>query len=76
MTRIPPRIARIGALGALASALLLAGPAVAATPSAATVTAPAASRWLICTALSVALGGLATQALLRRRIPSTEDAAP
>ncbi|WKX73185.1 ribonuclease [Streptomyces sp. XD-27] len=30
--RIPPRIARIGALGALASTLLLAGPAVAATP--------------------------------------------
>ncbi|WP_431041572.1 ribonuclease domain-containing protein [Streptomyces sp. P1-3] len=32
--RIPPRIARIGALGALASTLLLAGPAVAATPAA------------------------------------------
>ncbi|MEU8350778.1 MULTISPECIES: ribonuclease [unclassified Streptomyces] len=29
--RIPPRIARIGALGALASALLLGGPAVAAS---------------------------------------------
>lgn len=37
--RIPPRITRIGALGALASALFLAGPAVAATPTAA---APAA----------------------------------
>lgn len=34
--RIPPRITRIGALGALASALLLAGPAVAATPTAPT----------------------------------------
>ncbi|MER7399208.1 ribonuclease [Streptomyces sp. NPDC000151] len=34
--RIPPRITRIGALGALASALFLAGPAaVAATPAAA-----------------------------------------
>ncbi|MEU7489645.1 ribonuclease domain-containing protein [Streptomyces sp. NPDC042319] len=34
--RIPPRITRIGALGALASALFLAGPAaVAATPTAA-----------------------------------------
>ncbi|MEC4018167.1 ribonuclease [Streptomyces sp. H27-D2] len=32
--RIPPRIARIGALGALASSLLLAGPAMAATPAA------------------------------------------
>ncbi|MBH5337658.1 ribonuclease [Streptomyces pactum] len=31
--RIPPRIARIGALGALASALVLAGPAAAATPA-------------------------------------------
>ncbi|MFH8366786.1 ribonuclease domain-containing protein [Streptomyces sp. NPDC018031] len=45
--RIPPRIARIGALGALASTLLLAGPAVAATPdlparsAAVAVTAPA-----------------------------------
>ncbi|MFI7102694.1 ribonuclease domain-containing protein [Streptomyces sp. NPDC050161] len=34
--RIPPRITRIGAAGALASALLLGGTAVAATPSAAT----------------------------------------
>ncbi len=31
--RIPPRITRIGAAGALASALLLGGTAVAATPS-------------------------------------------
>ncbi|TGB12650.1 ribonuclease, partial [Streptomyces palmae] len=30
--RIPPRIARIGALGALVSTLALAGPAVAAPP--------------------------------------------
>lgn len=34
--RIPPRITRIGAAGALASALLLGGTAVAATPSTAT----------------------------------------
>lgn len=31
--RIPPRIARIGALGALATTLLIGGPAVAATPA-------------------------------------------
>ncbi|MFT2017516.1 ribonuclease domain-containing protein [Streptomyces sp. 796.1] len=31
--RIPPRIARIGALGALATSLLVGGPAVAATPT-------------------------------------------
>ncbi|MFJ5678467.1 ribonuclease [Streptomyces sp. NPDC093097] len=34
--RIPPRITRIGAAGALASALLLGGTAVAATPAAPT----------------------------------------
>lgn len=34
--RIPPRITRIGAAGALASALLLGGTAVAATPAVAT----------------------------------------
>ncbi|MFE6778995.1 ribonuclease domain-containing protein [Streptomyces sp. NPDC057702] len=43
--RIPPRIARIGALGALASTLLLGGPAVAATPTIDTAT-PAASATL------------------------------
>ncbi|MGW9433708.1 ribonuclease domain-containing protein [Streptomyces decoyicus] len=34
--RIPPRITRIGAAGALASALLIGGTAVAATPAVAT----------------------------------------
>ncbi|MFI9050945.1 ribonuclease [Streptomyces sp. NPDC053427] len=44
--RIPPRITRIGAAGALASALLIGGTAVAATPAVATphqVTAYAAT---------------------------------
>jgi ribonuclease T1 len=36
MVKFPPRIVRIGALGALASVLLLGGPAVAASPTAAT----------------------------------------
>ncbi|QKW53011.1 ribonuclease domain-containing protein [Streptomyces buecherae] len=40
--RIPPRIARIGALGALATTLLIGGPAVAATPAVDTAP-PAAS---------------------------------
>jgi ribonuclease T1 len=37
--RISPQIARIGALGALTSALLIGGPAVAASPTAATAVA-------------------------------------
>jgi ribonuclease T1 len=43
MVNIPPRIARIGALGALASALLIGGPAVAATPTAAPAPVSASS---------------------------------
>lgn len=39
--RIPPRITRIGAAGALASALLIGGTAVAATPAVATTHAAA-----------------------------------
>ncbi|MFD7662083.1 ribonuclease domain-containing protein [Streptomyces sp. NPDC059788] len=38
--KIPPRITRFGAVGALASALLVGGPAVAATPT--TAAAPVA----------------------------------
>ncbi|MFI0716835.1 ribonuclease [Streptomyces inhibens] len=41
--RIPPRITRIGAAGALVSALLIGGTAVAATPAVAT--APAATSY-------------------------------
>jgi ribonuclease T1 len=63
MTRIPPRIARIGALGALASALLLAGPAIAATPTAATVTATAPAASVSVQAVgSICYSALPTQA--------------
>ncbi|MFH8590367.1 ribonuclease [Streptomyces rimosus] len=49
--KIPPRITRFGAAGALASALLVGGPAVAATPT--TATAPVAHSATVRPALHV-----------------------
>ncbi|MBB5936221.1 ribonuclease domain-containing protein [Streptomyces zagrosensis] len=57
--RIPPRIARIGALSALATTLLIGGPAVAATPTS-TSTAPTAS---VSISSVVAVGDICYSAL-------------
>ncbi|MEU8569790.1 ribonuclease [Streptomyces pathocidini] len=59
--RIPPRIARIGALGALASALLLGGPALAG-PAAATPAPVAQTSWSAAAIGDICYGDLPPEA--------------